>query len=183
MGGAVAAVGLGSLGSVGIANAATKTNTNPQQSLIEKLATTFKLNKDDVKKVFDEEHASRQAEHTADMKTKLDAAVKAGTINQDQEDKIIAKAAELQKTRQADMDAFKDKTPAERKAAMEAKRAEIDKWISDNGIPTEFARFVMGDGPGSHRGHRGTEGKGGGMGHGGMMHDDNDSDSEAPSAN
>lgn len=173
VGGAVAAVGLGSLGSVGLASAATSTNTNPQQSLIEKLSTKFKLNKDDVKKVFDEEHTAREAERTASVKTKLDAAVKAGTLTQAQEDKIIAKAAELQKTRQADMEALKDKTQAERKAAMEAKRAEIDKWISDNGIPTEFARYVMGGGP---RGH-GHGGPAGGMGRGGMMHDDNDSDS------
>lgn len=162
---------MGSLGSIGLASAATSTSTNPQQSLIEKLSTKFKLNKDDVKKVFDEEHTARQAEHAADVKTKLDVAVKAGTLTQDQEDKIIAKAAELQKTRQADMEALKDKTQAERKAAMDTKRAEIDKWISDNGIPTEFARYVMGGGPGHHGGH------GGGMGRGGMMHDDNDSDS------
>ena len=57
---------------------------------------------------------------------------------------------------------MQNKTEAERKTAMEAKRAELDKWASDNGIDKQYLRFLMGGGRGhGHGGHmmgdRGTD--------------------------
>ncbi len=47
---------------------------------------------------------------------------------------------------------MKDKTPEERRAAMEVKRTELEKWAKDNGIPIEYLR------PGG--GHHGPGGPG-----------------------
>ena len=146
-----------SFGVVGLANAATTSSTNPQQNLVDKLASTFKLNKDDVQKVFDEDRTARDTEHQQRIKDKLDALVKDGKITQEQEDKLIAKAKELHASREANRDSMKDKTKEERKTAMDAERDAFKKWLSDNGISEEYGRLVMGmgmgHGPGGHGHH------------------------------
>ena len=153
VGGAIATVGLAGLGTLGVASAATQ-SSDPQSSIIDKLATTFKLNKDDVKKVFDEERTAREAEHKAAVAGNLKQLVTDGKLTQEQADKLTAKAQELQTAREADKDSLKDLTHDERKAAMEAKRDELKKWLSDNGIDEKYARFLM---PG-HHGHGGPGG-------------------------
>lgn len=163
VGGAVATIGLGSLSGVGLAQAATDNDaSNPESSLIDKLVGRFKLNKDDVQKVFDEEHSAREAKRDAEVKTKLDGLVKAGKLTQDQADKLVAKAAELKTEREANHEAMKDKTGDERKAAMRANRDSLKQWLSDNGIDEQYGRFLMGG-----RGH----GPGGPGGHGPEMRD------------
>lgn len=153
VGGAIATVGLAGLGTLGVASAATQ-NSDPQSSIIDKIATTFKLNKDDVKKVFDEERTAREAEHKAAVAGNLNQLVTDGKLTQEQADKLTAKAEELQAAREAGKDSLKDLTHDERKAAMEAKRDELKKWLSDNGIDEQYARFLM---PG-HHGHGGPGG-------------------------
>ncbi len=75
-------IGAASVGTMGLAHAATNTttSTNPQSSLIEKLVSKFNLNKDDVQKVFDEDRASHEAEQETQTKTKLDKLVTDGKI-------------------------------------------------------------------------------------------------------
>lgn len=149
-------IGAATVGSMGLAHAATSTgtDTNPQQSLIDKLVSKFNLNKADVQKVFDEERTERDAERAAQIKTKLDSLVKEGKITQDQEDKLLAKAKEIQSQREANRDAMKDKTNAERKAAIDKERDSLKQWLSDNGIAEEYGRYLMGHGLGG-RGHGG----------------------------
>jgi len=139
---------------MGLASAATTSSTSGQ-SLVDKLASKFNLNKDDVQKVFDEDRSAHEAERAAEVKTQLDQLVKDGKITQAQEDKLIAKGKELQTQREANRDSMKDKTDAERKAAMDAERTAFTKWLSDNGIAEEYGRLIMGGhgrhgGPGSH---------------------------------
>lgn len=156
VGGTMLSIGVAGAGTMGLANAATNTTSdtsNPQSSIVEKLASKFKLNKEDVQKVFDEERTERKAANEAKVKEKLDALVKEGKLTQDQADKLIAKAAELKTTRQANRDAMQNKTAAERKAAMQAERAALDKWLSDNGIAKEYGRFLTGGGHGGRGGH------------------------------
>ncbi len=154
--GATMVAGLGGLASVGLVSAAT-TSTSGQSSIIDKIASKFNLNKDEVKAVFDEEHAAREAEMTAKADTELSQLVTDGKITAEQKDKIIAKRTELQKQREADRTAMESKTDAERKTAMEARKTELDKWASDNGIDTQYMRYVMGGGRGGH-GHGGPGG-------------------------
>jgi len=140
--GTITAVGLGSLGAASVASAATS-NTG-SDSLIDKLATKFHLNKDEVKAVFEENRAAHKAEREQEMKDRLAQAVKDGKITQDQAEKITAKATEMKTF----MESLKDKTPEERKSAMDAKRDELKKWAEDNNIPKGY--FPMGGrgGPG-----------------------------------
>ncbi len=133
---------------VGVAGATTTTSTSGPDSLIEKIATKFNLNKDEVKAVFDEEHTARQAEMKTKNEEHLQQLVTDGKITVDQKAKIIAKQAELQTKREANRDAMKDKTDEERKAAMEAERTELEQWAKDNGIDMQYLRGVGGRGPG-----------------------------------
>ena len=153
---ALTSIGAAGMGTMGLANAATSAtnSTNPQQSIIDKLATKFGLNKDDVQKVFVEEHAAREASATANVKTKLDALVKEGKITQEQMDKLIAKAAEMKAARETNREGMKVKTDAERKTVMQTEREAFKKWLSDNGIAEEYGRMIMGGG----RGHGGPGG-------------------------
>lgn len=152
VGGAITTVGLASLGIASTAHAATK-NNDPQSSIIDKLATTFNLNKDEVKKVFDEERAAHRAEHTARLTDRLNQLVADKKLTQEQADKLAAKADELHKAREADKNTVRNLTPEERIAARDAQRDELKKWLSDNGIDEQYVRFLLG-------GHHGPGGKG-----------------------
>lgn len=164
VGGAVATIGIASLGSAGLVSAATSSSAdNPKQSLIDSIASKFKLNKDEVKKVFDENHAAREAEHEQKMTDSLAQAVKDGKLTQEQADKLTAKLKEMHDTREANRDSMKDKSKEERRAARQAERDALKQWLRDNNIPEEFG------------GPMGMKGEGRGR-HGGMgMHRDDDS--------
>ena len=153
MGGAIVSVGAASVAGMGVASAAS--NGSSSNSLVDKIATKFNLKKDDVQKVFDEEHAARQTERQQKLKDRLDQAVKDGKITQDQEDKLIAKLKELEADRQAFREQ-KEETQAERDAH-KAKMDAFKQWLADNKIPEDLARPMGG------RGHHGM----------GMMHDGN----------
>lgn len=167
----VATIGIGSLG-VGIANAQTSTSGT---GIVDKLATKFGLKKAEVQAVFDQEHTEREAQMQQNVADKLAAGVKAGTVTQAQSDAITAKLKEFQATREANRDKMQSMTEAERKAAMEAERTAMQKWITDNNIPEEFAIFA----------HMGGHGGPGGMHEGrGMMGGDGMSPSDdSPTAN
>lgn len=165
--GIVTTIGLAGVTGVGMASAMTNTNsTNPFTSLVDAIATKFNLNKADVQKVFDEQRAKMEAERETQIKDDLAQLVKDGKLTQAQVDKINAKRAELQKERDAARSSTDTKTRAEIKADMDAKRTELETWAKDNGIPTEYLRYVFGHG-------------GGHMGGPGMMRSADD----APSSN
>ncbi len=145
--GVTAGLAVSSLAAVGAASAATD-NSGPT-GLIDKIASKFNLNKDEVAAVFEEERKAHEAERKTKADERLSKAVSDGKITADQKAKIIAKQAELKAARDADKDAMKNKTPTERRAAMEAKRTELEKWAKDNGIPTEYLHPAGGHkGPG-----------------------------------
>jgi hypothetical protein len=137
-------VGLASI--TGLAAAATDSNTGT--SLVDRIATRFNLNKDDVQKVFEENRAEREAEHQQKIEERLNQAVTDGKITSVQKDQILSKLSELKTF----METLKDKTHEERHTAMEQKRTELEQWAKDNNIPTEYLRFLHGRGHGGHRG-------------------------------
>jgi hypothetical protein len=149
--GVTSGVALGSLAGVGAASAATtSTSTAGPSGLITKIAQKFNLQESDVKAVFEEDRAAHKAERTQKFEEKLTQAVTEGKITPEQKDKILAKAKELQASREANRDAMESKTPEERKAAMEAERTALKQWATDNNIPEQYLRFAFG-----HRGHGG----------------------------
>ena len=107
---------------VGLASMASAQSTSAGTSLIDKIATKFNLNKSDVQAVFDANRTEKEAERAAEMSDKLQTLVDKGTITADQKAKIEAKQKELQ-------------------TARDAKRTELEKWASDNGID---AKYIMG---------------------------------------
>ncbi len=157
VGGVAGAVGMGSLASVGLASAAS--NTSGDTTLVDKIATTFHLNKNDVQKVFDEDRASHEAEHQAKVSERLQAMVDKGTITAEQKTAIEAKLQALKTEREANRDAFKDMTNSERKAKMDAMRTDLESWAKDQGLDLSKLRGIfmggmhMGHGPGSGPGH------------------------------
>ena len=138
--GAGTIVGLAAFAGVASAQAAPNTSITDKQTLVDKIASTFNLNKDDVQKVFDEDRATHEAEFQQVMEDRLDQAVTDGKITSDQKAQILAKQQEMK----AYMESLKDKTETERRELMKAKMDEMKQWAEDNnlsGIP-----FVMGIG-------------------------------------
>lgn len=132
-----------------VAAADTSTANGDSSSLVNKIASKFNLNKSDVQKVFDEDRAARDAEREQAAKDQLAALVKAGTLTQAQADKITAKRAEMRADMEANRSKFESMTDAERKADMDAKKAALDKWASDNGIDVKYVMPGHGNhGPG-----------------------------------
>lgn len=157
---AVATVtGVSSLGVASLAKAeATTSSKDSMSSLIDAIASKFKLNKTDVQKVFDEQRQAHEADRTAEAKAELATLVKDGKLTQAQADKITAKRAEIQKERETNRTNGQRPTGSQ----METKRAALDKWFSDNGISTDYRYLVFGGGHG--RGH-GPDGDRGMRGH------------------
>lgn len=149
---AVAVVGSAGLAATQAVNAATSDSSTGQTSIVDKIASKFGLNKDDVQKVFDEDRTAHEAERQAKQSEQLQKLVDAGTITADQKAKIEAKIAELQSKRESERDSFKNLTDDERKAKMDAAKTELDQWAKDNGIDLTKLQGVFmggrGHGPG-----------------------------------
>ncbi len=166
--GTAATLGLASVG--GIAAAATGSSSASTTSLVDKIATKFNLNKDDVQKVFDTDRTEHQTEREQRYEDRLTQAVKDGKLTEAQKVKIESKHKELQaemdKNRasmEADRAAMDGKTDAERQAdreqrhtEMAAQRTALQEWETDNGIPAGYLGFGgRGRGPGGGHGPRG----------------------------
>ena len=67
-----------------------------------------------------------------------------------------ARRAELEKQRQDERGSMQNKSESDRQATMQQHRTELDQWLKDNAIDSQYAYLLMGGG----HGH----------GHGGMMH-------------
>ncbi len=146
---AVAVVGSAGLAATQAVSAATNDSSTGQTTIVDRIASKFGLNKDDVQKVFDEERTAHEAERQAKQSERLQKLVDKGTITADQKTKIEAKIAELQSKREAERDGFKDLTGDERKAKMDAAKAELEQWANENGIDlTKLKGIFMGGGRG-----------------------------------
>ncbi len=127
-------------------------------ALIQELATRFNLNKDDVQAFFDQKHAAQRTEMEAKMKERVEdqltKAVAAGRITEVQKAAILAKAAELRTKAE---EAMKTTDETQRKAKLDALRAETEQWLKDQGLDKRQVPFLlMGGHPGmGHPGGRG----------------------------
>jgi hypothetical protein len=113
---AIGAVSAIAVGASAFAAAESGTNSN---SLVDRIANKFNLNKDEVKAVFNEEHAARAAERLADVSQDLQKAVDAGEITADQKSLIENKIKETQ-------------------TAREAERTALESWANDNGVDVKY---------------------------------------------
>jgi hypothetical protein len=152
--GVASVMALSSAAGMALTSADTTSTNDGKTSLIDKIATKFNLKKTDVQAVFDQDRSEHQAAREKEVKADLDQAVKDGKLTAQQETLLIAKQSEMKTF----MESLKDKTDAERKSAMDAKRTELQTWAKDNGIANEYLRLGIG------HGHGGPGGPGGDMG-------------------
>lgn len=110
---------------------AANAQANDGNTLVDKIAEKFNLNKADVQKVFDDNKAENQAERQQKLEQRLDKAVSDGKITSSQKEEILAKLKDFQSF----IDSLKGKTPAERRVAIKAKKKELRQWAKDNKIP------------------------------------------------
>ena len=131
----VAVLGTGGLAGLQVAHAASPAvHTN----IIDALVAKFHLNKSDVQAVFDQNRQENMANRQQAEKDRLAQAVTSGKLTQIQADAITAKQAEVKTF----MDSLKDKTPLERKTAMEQEQKDLATWAKDNNIPAQFAHIA-----------------------------------------
>jgi len=143
--GATTIVGLASF--AGVANAATSSSSTGNDSLVNKIATKFNLNKSDVQAVFDQDRSEHEAERQQKLEDRLSQAVSDGKITSDQKDQILSKLKELQTYR----DSIKDKSASERRSLMKAKMDELQQWAKDSNLSNyvPFGRGMGMGGPGA----------------------------------
>ena len=137
----ISAVTLAAVGAIAISSvsAASITGTsNPMSNLVSAIATKFNLNPADVQQVFNDQKAKMQAQMQQKETDRINAAVTAGKLTQDQANKIIAKKAELQTQEAAFKASLEGKTKAEIQAAIKAQMDALKQWATDNNIPLQY---------------------------------------------
>lgn len=145
----IGTVGLGSLAAGGVASAETQSNGG---SIVDKIATTFNLNKDEVQKVFDEEREARKAQHEAKRAERLQGLVDDGTITAEQKTAIEAKLEELSTKREENREALRDMSEDERRVKMDEERESLEAWAKEQGLDLSKLRGVFVGGRGMHMG-------------------------------
>ncbi len=113
----VATMGLASVSGLGLVSAASSTSGN--DSLVDKIAQKFNLNKADVQKVFDDNKSAHKAEHQAEVSNKLQKAVDGGKLTSEQKTLIENKLKEFQ-------------------TARDTERKELETWAQQNGIDAKY---------------------------------------------
>jgi hypothetical protein len=156
--GILGTVGVTALTGVGIASAesGTSNTTDPMSSLVQKIASKFNLNKDDVQKLFDEDKTTHEAEREQQIATRLQGFVDDGTITATQKTAIENKLKELKAERESDKETLKDLTDAQRKAKMDEKKTELESWAKEQGLDLTKLKGIFG-GHGGHGGPRPTD--------------------------
>lgn len=108
-------------------NAQAQTTSGGTGTLVQKIAQKFGLNQADVQAVFDQDRSEHKAQMEQKFSEKLDQDVKDGKITEAQKQLIISKRAELEASMKANFDSLKDKTPEERRAAMQAQHQALQE--------------------------------------------------------
>lgn len=123
----------------GLRVASAQSSATKKDNIVDKIATTFNLDKAEVQKVFDQDRDERKAKLETNLQEKLADAVKNGSLTQEQANKIEAKYSELKTIK----DSLKGKSRDERHKAMKAKRNELEQWAKANNIPNQFSNNFM----------------------------------------
>ncbi len=143
--GTVTILGMSVLGS-GQVFAQESTTQNPVNSLVQKIADKFGLNKVDVQAVFTEHKSEMNTKHSALQKDRLSELVSERKITEAQKTLIINKQKELAEKRATNKGSLKDLGREEIRSKMEAEHAELEKWAKDNGIDLKYLMGTFGPG-------------------------------------
>lgn len=132
LGAGVATVGVAGLAGLTTASALTNTDNSTGTSIIDKLASKFNLNKDEVKAVFDEDRAQHQADMKAKRTEVLKTALSDGKITQAQYDHIVAAQKEIDTL--MDSAGGPDEQSDETKAAIKSKLDALRSWMKEQNL-------------------------------------------------
>jgi polyhydroxyalkanoate synthesis regulator phasin len=147
--GVVTTIAAASVMGIGAASAQSSSGT----SIVDRIATKFNLNRDEVQSVFDEKHDEMQANRAEKQSTKLQELVDNGTLTADQKTALQAKQEEMHSA----MESLRDQNLSreEMRTKMEDGRTEFEAWAKDQGIDLESIRPEGGMGMGHRGGPRG----------------------------
>lgn len=138
MGAGVMAV---SLGSLGVASAATNSPNDSKNSLVSKIAAKFHLQKSEVQAVFDQDHADHMADLKAKRATALKQAVSDGKLTQAEADHITAVWQEID-------DLVDGKRPDQQSTAtrdaIKAKMDALRTWANNHSLDLRSMHLVGG---------------------------------------
>lgn len=158
IGGALTAIGLSTVAGVGIASAE---SGNQGDGLVDKIASTFNLNKNEVQKVFDEAHNERQAKHEERVNERLQKMVDEGAITVEQKSAIQAKLTEIRAHHDIKKSEHKNLSPEERKATMDEQRTQLESWAKEHDLDLSELRGIFRSINGHHTpGHEGPNKQG-----------------------
>jgi flagellum-specific peptidoglycan hydrolase FlgJ len=145
----LAGIGTATLLSGGmLAQSAFAKDSSSQSTLVSALASKFNLKQSDVQAVLDQQAQTREASQQAKEKTRLDQAVKDGTLTQAKEDLIIAKQAEIKQR----MNSLSSMAASDRKTALQQLQKDTKTWAQQNGIDLKWVQpFGQRRGPGMKR--------------------------------
>jgi hypothetical protein len=148
VGAGVAVIGIAGVSGASIASAAASTSSSPSgnDSLVDKIASTFHLDKSKVQAVVDEDRQSHRAEMEAKGKAALKQAVTDGKLTQAQADHITAVWKEVDDLRGTTKP--EDMSSATRDQ-IKQKIDDLHQWLKDQNI--DVHSIIGLDGPG--RGH------------------------------
>lgn len=152
----VGTVGAGGLLTANIANAETSASAtdSPMSGLIDKISSTFNVDKSKVQALFDEDRQARESEREKAQAERLQQLVDDGTITAAQKSAIEKKIAEMKAARESAKADMKELTDEERKEKMDEKRTELESWAKEQGLDLTKLKGVLG-GNGGHGGPRG----------------------------
>lgn len=131
---------------------------NGDTTFIQKLAQKLGISEDKVSSAVTEIRSEAQADREKAYEDKLTAAVTSGELTEAQKQLILNKHKEMKANRTTEMEAMKNMTNEQRKAAMESKRTELETWAKNNNIDMKWLMPM-----GMKGGHRGMMKDGFGM--------------------
>jgi len=112
--------------------------SNPINTLVQRVAERFGLNQDDVQAVFDEHREEMHSQREDNYEARLDEAVANGELTAEQKQLILDKHAELQ----ASMETNKANFEAHHQE-MITKHESLESWAEENGIDMKYLGFAM----------------------------------------
>lgn len=135
VGGVAVILAVSGVATVGVVNAV----AGPQEhgtmsSLIDKIASTFNLDRNKVEKVFNDQHAEHKENHLIMIKQRLQKLVDEGTITGAQKTAIEVKLVDLKQQHETDKASYKNLNPEQRKEKMKQKRADLENWAKEQGL-------------------------------------------------
>lgn len=128
--------------------------TNRHDNLIDKIATKFNINREEVEAVFNEQHDEMEQERKTKREEYLQTKVDDGTITAEQKTALLEKLDALHENMEAARE--QNISREETREKLDALREELKTWADEQGIDLKELRLMgMGGMHGMHHGEKG----------------------------